>query len=262
MDRIKLFDNVYALGDTRLLYIDGASAIVAADLHLGFEEDMARQGFFIPRAQLRKAVNTFTRVVEELGGVEKVIIAGDLKHAFDRLLRQERYEVRELLDLLLKRLGVRQVVVIRGNHDNYLPIVLKDYSIELKVDYLVKVSDIRIYITHGHLDLELKGDLTIIGHEHPSIGIVDELGLLTKVHCYLEMPSTLDTRIIVLPAMGAYQAGNKITLNREDYLSPIVKKYGVIEEAEPIAVIEGTGLLELPPLIDLFSSMDKMYMST
>ena len=249
----KIYDNMYIVGDTRTLFIDGVNALVFADLHLGFEEDMARNGYFIPRAQLSRAMKFINKAFSIVDSIDTIIIDGDLKHAFDKLLRQERYEVKKFLDYLINEKNIKEIIIIRGNHDNYIPIILKDYNIGLHITYDLNVGDQKILLTHGHLDIDIGGyDAIIIGHEHPSIGIVDELGLLTKVHCYLKTPTTSETYIIVLPALGAYQAGNTISLDRDNYLSPIMRKYGLIEETIPIAVIEDTGVLELPRLGILF----------
>lgn len=254
MDMLKrIYDNIYVVDDTRTLFIDGVNALVFADLHLGFEEDMARSGYFIPRAQLSRAMKFIDKALSIIGNVDSIIIDGDLKHAFDKLLRQERYEVRKFLDYLLSEKKIRKVIVVRGNHDNYIPIILRDYNIDLHITYDLSIGDQKILLTHGHLDIDIGGyDIVIIGHEHPSIGIVDELGLLTKVHCYLITPASNGAYIIVLPALGAYQAGNTISLDRDNYLSPIMRKYGLIDEAVPMAIIEDTGVLELPSLDVLF----------
>jgi len=241
----KIFDSIYAVSDTRTLYIDGINVLVLADAHLGFEEDMARSGFFIPRAQLLKAINYVEKALGYIGEVSRVVIDGDLKHAFDRLLRQEKLEVKQFLDYLTKERRVKEVVVVRGNHDNFLPIVLKEYGVNLVDSIEYSVAGLKILLTHGHKELDLSHDAVIIGHEHPSINLVDSLGLLIKVPCYLKMPTDTEATILVLPAIGAYQAGNSISLVRENYLSPIVRKYAVIEDGVPIAILDDQ-LIELP----------------
>lgn len=241
----KIFDSIYAIGDTRTLYIDGVNSLVLADAHLGFEEDMARSGFFIPRAQLLKAINYVEKALSYIGEVGRVVIDGDLKHAFDRLLKQEKLEVKQFLDYLIKERKVREVVIVRGNHDNFLPLVLKDYGVSLIDSIEYNVAGLKILLTHGHRELDLRHDAVIIGHEHPSVNLVDSLGLLIKVPCYLKMPTDIESTIVVLPAIGAYQAGNSISLVRENYLSPIVRKHAVIEDGVPIAILDDQ-LMELP----------------
>ncbi len=253
----RVFDNVYIVSDTRTLFIDGLNILVFSDLHLGFEEDMARQGVFLPRAQLSNALSLIDKAFGIVGCVDMVVINGDLKHCFERLLKQERIEARKLLDSLFGR-GVREVVVVRGNHDNYLPFVLRDYGLELRLSYSVEIAGLKILFTHGHLGLDRigsTGDVIVIGHEHPSIAVVDELGLVVKTPAYLKIPCTNGGYILVLPAMGIYQSGNRVSLDRESYLSPIVREKGVVEEAIPYAVIEDEGILELPRLETLYTSL-------
>ncbi len=249
----KISGPLYAIADTRSIFIDGLNTLVISDLHLGFEEDLARQGIFLPRRQFYHVIKVIEKILDLLGdSIETIIVNGDLKHCFDRLLRQEKKEVSHFIEYLLDK--KIDLVIIRGNHDNYLPIVLKNYSVKLYEDYRVSIGDQKILVTHGHKDVDIENvDYVIIGHEHPSLAIADKLGVLTKVHVYLKVPTIVNNEIIVLPAFGIYQAGNRITLDKDNYLSPIVRKYGVVEEAVPYAIIENEPVIELPKLVELLS---------
>ena len=218
---------------------------------------MARQGIFIPRAQFKKLSRVLDKVFSILNDIEQVIINGDVKHAFDRLLRQERVEVKQLLERLTST--VKNVIIIRGNHDNYLPLVLRDYNIELKTHYLIKMYGNHVLITHGHkIVKDVTQDLIIIGHEHPSIAMVDDLGFIARTQAYLRIPLTINAEILVLPAIGAYQPGNKVSLYRDTFLSPYIRRYGIVEEAIPYILIEGHGAFEMPKLKHILGNILKI----
>ncbi len=239
-----------------VLYIPSKDILVFADTHLGFEEEMARQGVFIPRAQLKKIFKVLDKVFSIIGrNVSKIIINGDLKHSFDRLSKQERIEVRQLIEYLLNK--TKELILIRGNHDNFLPIILKEYGIELTMYHVEFVNNVKILFTHGHVVVDEEGDIIIIGHEHPSVALVDKLGLLTKVSCFLKVPLSKGGILIILPSLGAYQAGTRISLAKNSYLSPYVREFGIIEEAIPYAIIEGEGILPLPKLSQLSSILEE-----
>ncbi len=228
----------YIVPGTPFLYIDKLRALVFADAHLGFEEALARGldyytgrksgktyymgGIVVPKRQFRKLVMFLEEAFHLLDGkINTVLINGDLKHAFDRLLRQERREVRDLLDYILGK-GVREVILVRGNHDNFLPIVLKDYGLELHRSYVVSINDKRVLFTHGHLDIDITDyDVVIIGHEHP---VLRCLGM-HRFPIFLHGRTEVGNWIIVLPASGAYQPGTIPSVNRENYLSPVIHKY-------------------------------------
>jgi len=223
-------------------------SLVIADIHLGFESAISESGVYVPRKQLTKIIEILDELIE-ITKPARVIINGDLKHGFSRLLRQEREEIVKLIDFLRSK-GVSEVIVVRGNHDNYVSLVLRDLGVNL-VDKLI-IDE--IMITHGHEFFDpRKYDVKtiIIGHEHPSISLRDELGIPYKFQCFLKGKLITNHEIIVLAHMSIYASGNSVTLDREAYLSPIVKKYGLIEYFKPYIIDKEVGVLELPVLKDL-----------
>ncbi len=233
------------------LYIRKHKALVVADAHLGYEEEAARHGVFMPRFQLARFLNVLEQALD-LVDADRVIIAGDLKHRFDGLGRLERKEVTRAINFIKER--VRDVIVVRGNHDNYLPILKDRLGFEI-VEHLILGEYV---IIHGHKPLpsEARGKIVIMGHEHPSIAIRDSIGTVGKFPCFLRgILKDSKTRVVVLPAIGAYQTGSKVTLNPSTYLSPVLREEVVLEELEPIIVDEEIGVLELPRLADMLDFM-------
>jgi len=243
---MELAENVVIAGSTPVIYIKSINAIVFADSHLGFEEEMARHGLYLPNYQLKKLLEVLNRVFREVKP-KRIIIAGDVKHCFSSLSRQERYELSELFNYLTSITS--EVIVVRGNHDNYLPLIARKYNVEIIRDYIVEKG---ILITHGHKDMDLDNTdfrVLIMGHEHPSISLRDELGCTVKFSCYLVAPMIdSDRKVIVLPASGVYQSGTSITLDKSNYLSPIIKRYVDLENAKPYIIDEDLGVIELPEL--------------
>ncbi|MCY0883855.1 MAG: phosphoesterase, partial [Acidianus infernus] len=56
------------------------------------------------------------------------------------------------------------------------------------------------------------------------------------------------SKALILPAIGSYQAGNDISLIHNNYMSPLIRNYGILEEAKPYVIIEGEGIMEFPKL--------------
>lgn len=195
------------------------------------------------------------RILEEAFSkvsAEKIVFAGDLKHLFDTLGRLEKLELMELLTYVKKY--VNSIIVVRGNHDNFLPAMRKWVEFEMVDSYSLPPY----LVVHGHKPLKeellsQQWEYLVMGHEHPGIALRDPIGIVGKFSCFLVgTMSTPKRRVVVLPAVGVYQTGSKVTLARDTYLSPIIKEYVDIETLRPIVVDSDIGVLEFPTLKDLY----------
>lgn len=246
---------------TPFLYIEESASLVMSDLHLGFEEAASMglhyslrktSGFyavFLPRIQLK-------RVIELLGGVlgklvvKRVVVNGDLKHAFDRLLKQEREEVVRLVNYL-REMGVDEVMVVRGNHDNFIKPVLRKLRVEFINSLVTTSSGKRVLVTHGHEDVDYgEYDVVVIGHEHPSIRCFD----VYRFPCILKIPLENNKTLIVMPATGPYHPGVTVTPNPVDYLSPLIRKLTTLKD---MSIITWIDLGEISPSsVEYFESFN------
>ncbi|WP_457549251.1 metallophosphoesterase [Archaeoglobus sp.] len=185
--------------------IVGKTAIVA-DLHLGLENVLIEKGIAVPKVQLDDIIERLDRISRK---VEKVVIAGDFKHEFGRNLPYEWEDVKIVMEFLLERV---EVVVVRGNHDNFLKAILAKFGVDL-LDYY----DIEGWrVVHGHK--ECNADKIIMGHEHPAIKVRID-GVYT-FHCFLRVKRE-GREVIVLPAFSPLVQGSDVTLCQ--FISPILK---------------------------------------
>jgi hypothetical protein len=155
----------------KALYLEQEKILVIADLHLGYEEYLNKQGVFLPRFQYKKIIEDLDKIFLEVEKVKEIIILGDLKHEFGGILRQEWREVLNFLNYLKKK--VKKIVLIKGNHDNYLINILKKEKIKIK-DFYVSGE---LAFMHGHkmfsgiLDKDKEIKKIFLGHLHPAIRI-------------------------------------------------------------------------------------------
>jgi len=246
---IELVPGVEIAGVSPALYLRKYRALVVADSHIGYEDELASKGVFIPRFQLRKFMELLEKLLEDFP-TSKLIVAGDLKHSFSGIGVVERRELIRFFSFVMPR--VEELIIVRGNHDNYLPLMKKKFDFRF-VEYLVLGEYL---IVHGHKpvpeDVGSSWEYLILGHEHPSITLRDSVGRLGKFPCFLvgEL-SNLGKVFITLPATGAYQTGSRITLDKETYISPILRESALIPNIKPVIVDEEIGIFELPPLKDL-----------
>jgi len=237
----KLVEGVYSIDDAPAVYIPRYSIIAVADIHLGFEEEMASKGVFLPRIQVKRAINVINKCLERTSA-KTLVIVGDLKHLFEKLGKREARDVQEFLEFISPLFN--EVILVRGNHDTFIYLRLRRYGVEI-VDELV-IDD--LLFIHGHREPRMKARILVMGHEHPSIAVKDPLGTVTKLPCYLLAPLKWGGIALVLPAMGLYQSGTSVSTSPEAYLSPILRKYADLTEAQPLAIVEGEGVFELPKL--------------
>ncbi|NJD99096.1 metallophosphoesterase [Thermococcus sp. LS1] len=183
------------------------SALIIADLHLGYEVSMAREGFYLPRV--------FHEVVGQLKALlerekpKTLVIDGDLKHSFIPEWR-EREELKAFVDEISPL--VDEIVIVRGNHD-VGTLWLKESSVEI-------VDELELHgwkLVHGHKLVE--GERFIIGHEHPAIRLRDEVGALIKVPAFL-----MSDNLVVLPAFSPWAYGNDVL---REIVSPFLRVYDV-----------------------------------
>jgi len=177
--------------------------LIIADLHLGYEIAMAREGFYLPRV-FREVVGNLTDLIEH-ERPKRLIVNGDLKHSFIPEWR-ERAELRAFFE----EIGplVDEVVLVRGNHD-----VGTLWLRELGVEVVDELQLGRWKLVHGHRAVE--GERFIIGHEHPAVRLRDEVGAVVKAPAFL-----FGEKLIVLPAFSPWAYGNDVL---RETVSPLMR---------------------------------------
>ncbi len=190
----------------KALWLPKSKTLVIADLHIGYEEALNKQGILVPRRQFEELKKGVTELLNKFKP-KTIVINGDLKHEFGEISRQEWVETTEILDLLLKRAGV---ILVRGNHDTILkPIALKK-GLEVRDYYCIKTE--KICILHGDkipVNSEVyKSNIIIIAHEHPSISLRD--GMKVEMYkCFL-LGRWHRKMLIVMPSMMPFIEGMDI----------------------------------------------------
>jgi len=225
METREILPGFKAVGLT--LHAVGEDALVLADLHLGFEESLNRQGIMVPRFQYKDVVSEVDEALR-IARPGKVIICGDLKHEFGSISGQEWAEVMGFL----RGLERYEVTIVKGNHDTVVGPIGDKKGVKM-VDGLRIGSTLFI---HGH---EVPGKDSLAGvktivmaHEHPCVGL-REGDRVEKVKCFL-VGRWGRYDLIVLPSMNLVTEG--VDVMTEELLSPLLTKgvgefkaYGVEE---------------------------------
>lgn len=159
-----------------LMVESGERVLLAADLHLGMEYELAKQGINIPYQ--------WTRMLDELLALleehhpDRLILVGDVKHGVPATSFQEKREIPRFFDALLE--AVDHVDVTRGNHDANIQMYLPE-EVTLHSSKGVIIGDgFHVACLHGHAwpPPEIMAvDCVVMAHNHPTVMLNTPLGI-------------------------------------------------------------------------------------
>ncbi len=199
------------------LWLKKEQILVISDLHLGYEEYLQQKGILLPKLQINQIIAKLKKFFKQVNP-KKIIINGDLKHEFGRVLRQEWKDILHLINFLLE--NCQELILIKGNHDLILGPIAEKKNVKVVKDYLIK----DILIIHGDQLVETetpettKTKMIIIGHEHPAVSL-KEKSKVEKFKCFLK-GRWKGQELIVLPSFNPLLEGTDII--KEKLLSPFL----------------------------------------
>ncbi len=239
------------VADNTTLYLPPSKTLILADLHIGYEEERLRRGgVLLPKEQKKYFKKELDRLFEKFD-IQTVVLAGDIKHEFGTISREEWFEVQGFIT------GIRErgasVEAVKGNHDVLIEPILKKLDVELKKFLIIKNSSSEnltpakkkdktgssetVLVVHGDAtlddlqseglgDKELKKIETIImGHEHPVARITD--GLRTETaKCFLVGDyryRRARRKLVVMPSWNPLASG--IDVVQERPLGPLLAEF-------------------------------------
>lgn len=196
------------------LYFD--STLVIADVHIGYEEALNKQGILVPRLQFEEIVKRIGAIFRQLKGrkLKTIVVNGDLKHEFGTISEQEWRNTLKFIDLLGKH--GKEIILIKGNHDTILGPIAKKRNVRV----LDKIGIGRVLITHGNKvpDTFKSYNTIIIGHEHPAVSL-REGPRIERFKCFLK-GKYKGRNLIVQPSFNSMVEGTDIF--RDKILSPFL----------------------------------------
>lgn len=164
----------------RCLFWKEKKTLIVGDLHLGYESSINEEGVVIPKNQMNENYELFRKIFKKTGKVKKIILLGDVKHYFGKVLEGESNDFVNLVyffrEFLLKD---GKIVITKGNHDNILDSVVEHYKDVELVPYLVEEG---VLFFHGDLKsltwvgfnlFDKKIKLIVKGHFHPAVVLTD-----------------------------------------------------------------------------------------
>lgn len=208
------------------LYLQKSKALIIADLHLGYEEMLNKQGVMIPRVnynEVKKRIErSFAGLKARKKKIELIIVNGDFKHEFGIPSQQEWREVLDMLEFL--QAHCREIILIKGNHDNILGPIARWKGIKIANEFFAEHEKALVF--HGDKAIDessenyKNADALIIAHEHCAVTL-REGAKSEKYRCFLK--GNYDGKnLIVQPAISAIAEGSDIS--KQNPLSPYLQQ--------------------------------------
>jgi putative SbcD/Mre11-related phosphoesterase len=217
---------VEPIPDAPALLVDGETLVVA-DLHIGLEEELRIAGFFMP-SQTGKMADRLLALAEGTDA-KRLVVLGDVRHVVPTAGPMERRDVRRFFEGMTERFA--SVDIAPGNHDG----LLRDF---LPKD--VRLRSVRGFVrgdvgfVHGHAwpsPKVMAVDTLLMGHNHPAVLFVDDLGGRQILPCWFRVPFRPDVARyermpregIVVPSFNELCGGSPVNDRGSDLLGPLLQ---------------------------------------
>jgi putative SbcD/Mre11-related phosphoesterase len=237
--------DVMPIPNTPALVIDDR-ILVVADLHIGMEMELKEAGFILP-SQTEKITDRLISILEDVRP-ERLVILGDLKHNIPKTSRQEWDDVPLLVQALQEY--VEEVDVIPGNHDGGLGRMLPG-TVRVRSPRGTTIGDVGLFHGHAWPSKEVMSTkIAIMGHDHPTIMFVDNLGMKAAKRCWVrtnfrrksERYETMPKELIVMPAFNDFCGGTPINDPKSKLLGPVLSNTFLVLNKSKIHLLDGTYL--------------------
>ncbi len=190
--------NIKYLGKCVLIEEGKEKVLAVGDIHIGYGKQGEAYGAMVDESLYNEMIHDFEEIFSYTEKIDKIILLGDLKHSFSGLEKGEKYDLVNLFDYLEKK--CKEIIVTKGNHDNYLLEVTSGRGIRVTENYIWK----GYCFFHGDRDLlaiharEVK--CWLMGHMHPAVKLREETKM-EKYKCFLSGEFE-GRKVIILPCFA------------------------------------------------------------
>ena len=147
------------------LILEGESRnLIVADLHIGFEADLAAKNIFVGKnTSINDMISEICKIIDDTKP-DSLILLGDVKSSIKSISKNEWDEIPLFFDKVGKKV---EIVLIPGNHDSNIQRLVPDGVTLVSSAGLVVENTL---LTHGHTlpsNNFSHVDKIIMGHVHP-----------------------------------------------------------------------------------------------
>jgi len=223
----------------RCLFWKEKRILVVGDLHLGYEDNLTERGFAVPRSQFDQTKEIFERIFNKIGKVEKIILLGDIKHVFGKIMKQEFFDFEQLIKLFDKNLvKSKEITITKESHDTILEPLSKKYRNIILCDKYILEKTLFLHgdsksVRKNYQSIKNKEiKLVVVGHFRPAYILKDKNSIKQeKFKCFLYgFSSEYQKKVIFIPSFFPLAEG-----------SDIIQELEIYEKGMKIALIDGNG---------------------
>jgi putative SbcD/Mre11-related phosphoesterase len=202
-----------------LIVESGERVMLAADLHLGLEFELAKQGINIPY-QWNRILDELMMLLEE-HRPDRLVLLGDVKHGVPATSFQEKREIPMFFDTLLETVG--NIDITRGNHDaNIQKFLPEEISLHTSKG-IIFGDEFRVAALHGHAwpsPAVMTADVVIMAHNHPTVMLNTPIGVRITRPAWIR--GTLEPERLA----KAFLAQDNVKVREEDPINMFHEEYG------------------------------------
>jgi putative SbcD/Mre11-related phosphoesterase len=214
-----------------LMVESGERVMMVADLHLGLEYDLAKQGINIPY-QWNRILEELIFLLEEYRP-DRLVLLGDVKHGVPSTSFQEKREIPLFFETLLEM--VENIDITRGNHDaniqNYLP---EEVNLHTSKG-IIFGEEFKVAAMHGHAwpnPAIMTADAVIMAHNHPTVMLSTPIGIRITQRAWIR--GTMEPESLA----KAFLAQDNVKLGEEEEpVNVFYEEYGFEEGAPELIVM-------------------------
>lgn len=235
------------------------TALVIADVHLGIEWELYRNGINLP-SRMKDRLDRILGYIEAVSP-DRIVLLGDVKHNVPQVSWQEKDEIPRFLETLAKHVHVD---IFPGNHDGGIEFLFSGQK-DIKVHSARGAVLDGIGYFHGHTwpapEL-LAASSVITAHNHPTVRFTDAFGYSMvepawirtkfKAEALKERFGNLDfengndwadPEVFIVPAFNELCGGVPFNESaKEDLLGPVFSSGGIELENAEVYLLDGTRL--------------------
>lgn len=244
----------------------GHKTLIIADLHLGWEMNLARKGIHIP-SQSHKILQKLLHLMS-ITHPKTLVVLGDVKDTIAKAESGEWKDIPEFFETLTTQIS--DIQIIRGNHDGNLEPLLPP-TVRLHPSTSIALNTIGIFHGHTWPSRSLMNCTTLVmGHVHPTVAFRDHVGFLITMPVWVK--AEIDTakfetvykkhrrtkptksseedrvkprvkRLFMMPCFNDFLGGRPINRKRErSYIGPILRSEAVNINNAHAYLLDGTFL--------------------
>jgi putative SbcD/Mre11-related phosphoesterase len=245
--------------------------LIIADLHLGWEINLAQKGIHLP-SQTEKLLDKLLCLIGDTEP-DSLFVLGDAKHTIAKVESREWQDIPKFFQTISSK--VKDIHIIRGNHDGNLEPLLPQ-NVQLHPSTGTTLNGMGLFHGHSWLGKKLLECSTLLmGHTHPTVLLYDFLGYRMSTQVWIKAQCSTETltaeylkakkikaeetplgatrkrlnktqktkQLIIIPCFNNFLGGrpmNKSTKRR--YMGPLLRSGAVnIDQAEAL-LLDGSYL--------------------